>query len=271
MAPGTATGSAEEVLQWDHPPSCPNENWIPQRDVTVQAPTISSISPAEGLIGVGTNVTITGTYFAAGASVNAGSNISVSNVSVGSSTQINATFTPTNSSSAGGNQAVTVSVGSQKSNSANFFDQISTALEVVGTPATIATGNPGGSTTNSNFGIEIDIEYQVLDQESLAQTIQSSGMTPYENDTFPTGTSSGDTCPSSVADCTVTTASNGTYHDAPVGACVAQATLNYSETQAINMIVGSTKYAVRTNNFTITSSSSGHGAITNGVDINVTR
>jgi hypothetical protein len=96
-------------------------------------------------------------------------------------------------------------------------------------------------------------------------------MTPYEDDTFPTGTSSGDTCTNSpVADCTLTTASNGTYHDAPVGACASQ-TLNYPETQAISMIVGSTKYAVRTNNFTITSSSSGHGTITNGVDINVTR
>jgi hypothetical protein len=268
---GSTKGSALAELQFQHPPSCPDEVFEPQQSVRVQAPTISSISPAQGLVGTAINVTITGTNFASGASVSAGSNISVSNVSVSSSTQITATFTPTNSSSAGGNQGITVSVGGQTSNSKNFYDQVPTALQVVGTPATIATGSPGGCTTSYNFGIEIDIEYQVLDQESPAQGIQSSAMTPWEDDTFPTGSSSGDTCANSpVADCTLTTASNGTYHDAPVGACVSQV-FSTSETQAISMIVGSAKYAVRTNNITINSSSSGHGTVTNGSDINVTR
>jgi hypothetical protein len=272
VAVGSATGSAEIELQWDEPRAeCPNENFTPQQSVSVQAPTITSISPAQGLVGAGTNVTITGTNFASGATVSAGSNISVSNPSVSSSTQITATFTPTNSSSAGGNQAVTVTVGGQASNSKNFFDQVPTALQVVGTPATIATGSPGGCTTSQNFGIKIDIQCQVLDQESPAQAIQSNGMTPYEKDTFAMGSSSGDTCADSpVADCTLTTASSGTYHDAPVGAC-SSATLNYSEIQAISMIVGSTNYAVRTNNLTVTSSSSGHGSLTNGSDINVSR
>ena len=255
----------------DRPPYCPQRPAVNSGTGNV-APTITSISPAQGLVGAAASVTITGTGFASGATVNAGANISVSQITVKSSTQITATFTPTNSSSAGGNQGVTVSVpGSQPSNSQNFYDQVPTALQVVGTPVTLATGSAGGCTSAVNFGIKIDIEYQVLDQESPAQAVQSSAMTPYEDDTFPTGPQSGDTCPSSVADCTVTTASNGTYHDAPVGACSSQAVTNYTETQAISMLVGSAKYAVRTNNFTINSSSSGHGTISNGGDIQVTR
>jgi hypothetical protein len=98
------------------------------------APTISSINPAQGVVGTAINVTISGKGFAAGATVSAGSNISVSNVKVTSSTQITATFTPTNSSSAGGNQAVTVTVASQKSNSQNFFNQVPTHIQLYNQP-----------------------------------------------------------------------------------------------------------------------------------------
>jgi hypothetical protein len=92
---------------------------------TVNAsPTITSISPSQGLVGAAIAVTITGRGFAPDATINAGSNISVSSVSVNSSTQITATFTPTNSVSAGGNQAITVSVNGQTSNSRNFVTQI---------------------------------------------------------------------------------------------------------------------------------------------------
>jgi hypothetical protein len=94
------------------------------------APTISSISPAQGLVGTATSVTITGTGFASGATVSAGSNISVSGVSVSSSTQMKATFTPTNSTAAGGNQAVTVTLGGHPSNSKNFYDQIPSRLSI---------------------------------------------------------------------------------------------------------------------------------------------
>jgi hypothetical protein len=115
-------------------------------------PTITSISPSQGLVGTGISVTISGTGFASGASVSAGSNISVSNVSVVSSTQITATFTPTNSTSAGGNQSVTVSAAGQTSNSVNFFNQYPLHLgriDEAGTP------NNGQSATTSGTSITI--------------------------------------------------------------------------------------------------------------------
>src|SRR5262245_41141260 len=69
--------------------------------------------------------------FASGATVSAGSNVTVSNVSVSSSTQLTATFTPTNSSSAGGNQSVTVTLNGQTINSQNFFVQVPTYFSVL--------------------------------------------------------------------------------------------------------------------------------------------
>jgi hypothetical protein len=109
---------------------CTEEPVQVQAPVSVQAPTILSVSPAQGLVGTPIGVTITGTNFASGATVSAGSNITVSSVSVSSTTQITATFTPTNSSSAGGNQAVTVKVGtSPASNSKNFYNQVPTHFQ----------------------------------------------------------------------------------------------------------------------------------------------
>lgn len=99
-----------------------------------------------------------------------------------SSTQITATFTPTNSSPAGGNQGVTASVpGSKPSNSVNFHVQIPTHFQF----ATVA-GAPGGkgpviSVTNSSVvnlngqvlaagycGVYENFAYELLDQQSNA-------------------------------------------------------------------------------------------------------
>ena len=120
----------------------------------VQPPVVQSISPAQGLIGTPISVTITGSGFSAGTtSVNAGSNLSVSNVSVSSSTQMTATFTPANSSSAGGNQGVTVSVGGgPNSNSMNFFNQVPTHLGYIDESS---TPNDGHSSITSGTDINI--------------------------------------------------------------------------------------------------------------------
>jgi hypothetical protein len=107
----------------------------PSNSVTFTVtPVITSISPAKGLVGSETSVTINGAGFASGATVNAGSDIAVTDISVNSSTQMTATFTPTNLPSAGGNQSVTVTVNGQSSNSQNFFDQVPTALVVTAMP-----------------------------------------------------------------------------------------------------------------------------------------
>jgi len=109
--------------------SCPTTNQQSSVTATVK-PTITSISPPRGMVGTATGVTINGTGFISGSTqVNAGSNISVTNVSVSSPTQLTATFTPTNSASAGGNQSVKVAVNGQPSDSSvNFFVQVPTKL-----------------------------------------------------------------------------------------------------------------------------------------------
>jgi hypothetical protein len=117
-------------------------------------PTAAGISPSAGLVGTPISVTITGTGFAAGATVNAGSNISVSNVSVASSTQITATFTPSNSKSAGGNQGVAVTVSGQTSNSQNFFVQYPSHLGYAN-----ETGTPYNGHSAVTSGTDINITY----------------------------------------------------------------------------------------------------------------
>jgi len=125
-----------------------------QFTVTPPPPTIKSISPAKGLVGTAINVTVTGTGFSAGTpSIDAGSDISVANVSVSSDTEMTATFTPTNSASAGGNQGVTASVGgSPASNPVDFFNQVPTHLVYIDEAK---TPNNGHSTTVSGTDINI--------------------------------------------------------------------------------------------------------------------
>jgi hypothetical protein len=91
-------------------------------------PIIQSISPPQGLVGTAVPITISGSGFAQGATIQAGTSITVSNVSVSSSTTITATFTIENSTDAGGNWNVTVTSGGQTSNSKAFFVQIPSSL-----------------------------------------------------------------------------------------------------------------------------------------------
>ena len=116
-------------------------------------PVISGIAPGQGLVGTAVGVTISGTGFASGATVDAGSNISVANVSVTNSTTITATFTPKNASSAGGNQLVTVTASGQKSNPANFVVQIPTGLGRIDEPGT-PTNGAGPLTTGTSITVK---------------------------------------------------------------------------------------------------------------------
>jgi hypothetical protein len=165
----------------DRPPYCPQRPSVDQGTGNV-APTIATISPAQGLVGAGTSVTITGTGFASGATVNAGPNISVSSASVTSSTQITTTFTPTNSSSAGGNQGVTVSLpGSQPSNSKNFYDQVPTDSMIVSTISSYAM-NTGTTPAcpSGQAGWYRKVQKIVTDQNTPVGNITANGATVSE-------------------------------------------------------------------------------------------
>lgn len=142
-------------------------------------PLVNSINPAQGPVGTALPVTINGNGFASGATVNAGSNISVSKVTVVSSTQITATFTPANSTQAGGNQSVTVVISGQPSPSVNFYVQIPAKLVFFNTgcapngqgPLQVITNGSvvdcGGVVQAQNFcGVNRNLTYQLVDQSA---------------------------------------------------------------------------------------------------------
>ena len=220
------------------------------------APTITSISPAQGLVGAPIGVTITGTGFASGASVSAGSNISVSSVSVSSSTKITATFTSTNSSSAGGSQAVTVSVAGQPSNKQNFLVQIPTHFQRYNQPPEAPGGlGPVTTVTNGNVvdlsgnvlathycGVYENFLFDIADQQSNQIVNGTVTVTEvFSNITNPPGPT-----PSTVS---VPLATNGVTDNQAYGFTYPTCLTN-NQNQALNMTwtvqVGSTAYPITT-------------------------
>jgi hypothetical protein len=157
VAVGGATGSTLVQLQRANPPHCPVTTFGPQQSVTVQKPTITSITPPRGLIGNSVSVTINGTGFGgSGLSVSAGSGISVE-INSSTATQIKATFAVASSAS-GGNSSVTVTAGGGTSAPANFYVQIPKTLI---RDAGYGTGGLGAlvSITNGNV---VDIYGTIL-------------------------------------------------------------------------------------------------------------
>ena len=135
----------------------------------------------------------------------------------------------------------------------------------------LPTGTTGayGCTPTSDFGIKLDVMYQVLDQNN--QPIKDATMVPHEHVVYTTGqTVDQDICPSRISTCTHTTDANGIWHDAPYGAC-APFKFSVGLTQKITIILNGVPYDVRTNNVSVSSTSAGHGSISNGLDINKTR
>jgi len=116
-------------------------------------------------------------------------------------------------------------------------------------------------------GIKVDIKYQVLDQQSPAQPIQSSNMTPHEKGTHFDGSSYDNNIGpvSGYPTSSATTASDGTFHDVPLGVCLSSTFSSLTATQNITMIVGSDSYAVRSQNWTATGTTAGHGTIKNSI------
>jgi hypothetical protein len=101
-AGGSSTGSSS-------PPPSPSAT-----------PALSSVNPSSGTAGPSTPVTLTGTNFLAGATVNvSGTRVTVSDTTVVSSSQITATFTIAPSAPTG-SYTVTVTTAAGTSNSLNF-------------------------------------------------------------------------------------------------------------------------------------------------------
>lgn len=120
------------------------------------APTVSSVSPAVGNAAGGTNVTITGTGFLAGASVDF-SGSACSNIVVVNST----TITCTTTSHAAG--AVTVTITNQDTLSGNAASAFTYLVAPTVTSVSPASGIPAGGTevtiTGTNFASGASIDF----------------------------------------------------------------------------------------------------------------
>jgi hypothetical protein len=163
--------------------------------------------------------------------------------------------------------------------------QVPTSLKVLSvTVLPNGSGPPNGCPGSQNYGIKVDIKYQVLDQDS--NSIQSSSMTPHEKGVLFDGTAfDTDIGPfPGYPTSSQNTATDGTFHDVPLGVCasVPISDPGQTATQNITMIMpDGSKPAVRSQSFTVTAAGTinfGHGKITNsitspgtGSDISATR
>jgi hypothetical protein len=255
-------------------PFCDDKVFSTSESIVVK-PKINSITPARGLIGTAVPVTISGQGFGITPTVNAGTGISANvNIAQSSFYQVVATFTIAATAPTGDN-AVTVTVGGQTSNSVNFYVQVPTSLSVLGSSVLPTGTTPDyGCQPGADGGIKISVRYQVLDQGG--QPIRSNQMEPQEkllNYVLNGGSSSNpfpnwrDVGPSpAVTGTSQYTDANGQFLDAPYGACATSGylplTVTYDQPMSILVVGGSTNYAVRNNHATITSSAMGTGQIT---------
>ncbi len=119
----------------------------------VTVPTLSSISPSAGTQGSAFSVTLTGSGFVAPLTVNGGSGLTVSNVSVVSSTSATATFTIA-ASAAPGARNVSVTTTGGTSNTAVFTVNLTSTLPTL-TSVSPSSGARGTSVnvtlTGTNF------------------------------------------------------------------------------------------------------------------------
>jgi hypothetical protein len=156
---------------------------------------------------------------------------------------------------------------------------VPTFLKVL-TVSVLPTGSSGdyGCLPSANYGIMLDIKYQVLDQ-NLA-IISSSAMRPQETGVSFDGIPySSDVGPSRISTTSQFTAADGTYHDAPVGYCQSlpfQTNQTLSNTQDVTILFNGQSYPVRNQGFTVSDTAGangfGHGSIQNSArDVSASR
>jgi hypothetical protein len=130
--------------------------------------------------------------------------------------------------------------------------------EVIPPPTSLRVTNE--SVTNNsplcsgNFGIDVDITYKA-----------SSAVGDYDTK-GDIGSTAGYPTSSRFADGTAV------FHDVPVGACANFSFANAGPSQVISMVIGNNFYQVRgATRFVVNGSSSGHGSITNNLDVSASK
>jgi hypothetical protein len=246
----------------------------------VLGPQITSISPAQGLVGDDSiQVTINGSGFDGSSTITSDCSITATIQSV-TSTQIVATLAIPDGDS-GGNANIYVAAQTQRSNGIAFYRQVPSNSSVISARALPAGTRYGlDGCDPGQYGIQIDVLYQVLDQQG--NTIKSSKMRPKEKDLslVINGVFEGDQQPnwvdvmggtSQITAGRTYTDANGQFEDAPYGLCSSSPfTATYTQPLTVTVKDGLTFYPIRTNHVTQTSSVPNQGNIYNDSnDINV--
>ena len=196
---------------------------------------------------------------------------SVDGCGIPASTQISETLTINPSTSCSSGDADVSSQG-------NYFQtpwsskQRPTSLSVVNVHVYTYAEEVAAGYPPSCAGIVIGVTYQLLDQNKVA--LQVAGLVPQEQvlnatvNRIPMGNAESDYVDIVKG---MTTNAKGQFTDAPFGACNAPtpSTQAMSDVQNIRIVnpkkAGS--WVVRTNNWSYTLTSAGHGSVTNGVDV----
>lgn len=250
----------------------------PAAEALVLQPTLLSLSPDRHVIGGSTSVTLQGQGFVAPVTVNvSGSGITATVQSV-TSTSITATFSLSGSATAG-THFVTVTSAGIATQPRAFVAQRPTSLHVfsVSTLPTGTSTSASGCTPDLDFGIKVNVRYEVRDQED--DPILSDDMRPQEIVTSFTVNGSPpsnpvpdweDIGPSRISGTSQMTDATGRFRDAPLGIC-GDTTFMGSFRQRISVLVGGSRFALRDHTITVESMAEGHGEISNGSDLQRSR
>lgn len=129
-----------------------------------------------------------------------------------------------------------------------------------------------------NYGIAIDVKYNILSPTGTNVATTYVNMTPYEDVKYyvngvydPPDKHSNIGPVTQYSDSTLYAAEDGTFHDVPVSTCANFSFSNDSQIQEISVMIGNNFYQVRQQTWVMTGPSSGHGSITNNTDVNLTR
>ena len=249
----------------------------------VAAPTVSSVSPNSGAVAGGTAVTITGTNFAAGATVTFGA-MAATNVVVVSGTSITAT-TPA------GSGAVTVTVTNSNGQSGSLTNGFTYAAAPTVSSVSPNSGTTAGGTavtiTGTNYAAGATVKFGATAATNVV-VVSSTSITA----TTPAGTAGAVTVTVTVGGQTGSLASGFTYVVAPTVSSVspnsgavaggtavtitgtnyaAGATVKFGATAATNVVVVSGTSITATTpagsgavTVTVTNSNGQSGSLTNG-------
>jgi hypothetical protein len=126
----------------------------------------------------------------------------------------------------------------------------------------------------------VDVQYQITNPGgAYVSTRTGILLTPWEHAEFYqfsilVSTYDGNICPSGWSTCAEYAANNGTFHDVPVGACYnfAFSPSDYGTAlQDVYIAIGSNRYLIRHQWWQMYGTSSGHGSITNNLDVSRSR